>query len=264
MKKSRIIVIGVIFIVVLTISWYFIDRFSYSKELPFYPVKVSNNTILTIGVIGDSWVAGRKLDSVLHFELLEKGFENKVLSSGSPGAKSKLIYQNLFKGDGEERSSKFIIEENPDYCIVLAGVNDAASQMGSHFYSYHMILIIKMLLHYGIKPVIITCPEFGIKETNEDQNVFSKYRNTLSAYFNNHGEIYNIKTYRKTLFDKLEAEKLGDSVIVVDFDKVCSDYHKCPGYYANTAHLNNTGNVKLGQVIISELTKDLSLVDNRQ
>ncbi|MCO5234792.1 MAG: SGNH/GDSL hydrolase family protein [Chitinophagaceae bacterium] len=263
MKKNRIIGIGMIAIAVLTLSWYFTNRFSYSKELPFYSVEAGNHDTLTIGVIGDSWVAGGKLDSILHFELLEKGFENKVLSSGSPGAKSRLIYQNIFKEDGEDRSSKFIVEKDPDYCIVLAGVNDAASQMGSRFYSYHMILIIRTLLHYGIKPVIVTCPEFGVRETIEDMNVFSKYRNIVSAYFNNHGEIYNIQDYRRMLSDELDAENLKDSIILVDFDKVCSDYHKCPDYYANTAHLNKTGSIKLGRVIINELAKELSPAEIR-
>ena len=62
---TRIIGIGVITIIVLTFSWYLIDRFSYSKELPFYSITVDNDTTLTIGIIGDSWVAGNKLDLYL-------------------------------------------------------------------------------------------------------------------------------------------------------------------------------------------------------
>lgn len=109
-KKIRIIGIGVITIIVLTFSWYLIDRFSYSKELPFYSITVDNDTTLTIGIIGDSWVAGDKLDSLLFNGLFEKGFENKIISSGHPGAKSKLIYQNLFEDKENEHSSKSLIE----------------------------------------------------------------------------------------------------------------------------------------------------------
>ena len=257
-KKIRIIGIGLITIIILTFSWYLIDRFSYSKELPFYSVTVDNDTTLTIGIIGDSWVAGGKLDSLLHNGLLEKGFKNKILSSGHPGAKSKLIYQNLFEGKGNEHSSKFLIENRPDYCIVIAGVNDAASQIGGHFYSHHMCLIIKTLLHYKIKPIIVSCPEFGIKESIDNMNVLSKNRNIISAYFNNDGEIDNIKTYRKNLAEELDFENLKDSVILIDFDNVCRDYNKCSELYANPSHLNRKGNEKLVQVIIDELIKEIT------
>lgn len=257
-RKIRIISLGIITIIVLTFSWYLIDRFSYSKELPFYSITVDNDTTLTIGIIGDSWVAGGKLDSLLHNRLLENGFENKIISSGHPGAKSKLIYQNLFEDKENEHSSKSLIENRPDYCIVIAGVNDAASQIGGHFYAYHMNLIIKTLLHYKIKPIIVTCPEFGIKETIDNMNVLSKNRNVISAYFNNDGEIDNIKTYRKILTAELDSENLKDSVILIDFDNVCHDYNKCSELYANPSHLNKKGNEKLVQIIINELIKEIT------
>jgi len=256
-KKIRIIGIGVITIIVLTFSWYLIDRFSYSKELPFYSITVDNDTTLT-GIIGDSWVAGDKLDSLLFNGLFEKGFESKIISSGHPGANSKLIYQNLFEDKENENSSKSLIENRPDYCIVIAGVNDAASQIGGNFYAYHMILIVKTLLHYRIKPIIVTCPEFGIKETIDNMNVLSKYMNVISAYFNNDGEIDNIKTYRKILTAELDSENLKDSVILIDFDNVCHDYNKCSELYANPSHLNKKGNEKLVQVIINELIKEIT------
>jgi hypothetical protein len=257
-EKIRIIGIGVITIILLTFSWYLIDRFSYSTELPFYSETVDNDTTLTIGIIGDSWVAGGKLDSILNNELLERGFKNKILSSGHPGAKSKLIYQNLFEENGNEHSSKIIVENRPDYCIVIAGVNDAGSQIGGHFYSYHMIQIIKTLLHYKVKPIIVSCPEFGIKESIGNMNVLSKNRNVISAYFNNNGEIDNIKTYRKILAEDLVSENLKDSVILIDFDNVCPEYNKCLEYYANPSHLSVKGNEKFVQVIIDELIKELA------
>jgi len=254
MTKNRIIGIGVMMIFVLTFTWYLIDRFSYSKELLFYSIPVDKDATLTIGIIGDSWVWGGKLDSLLHNGLLEKGFKNKIISSGNPGAKSKLINQNLFDENGNDYSSKFVIENNPDYCIVIAGVNDAASQIGGHFYSYHMSLIIKTLLHYKIKPIIVSCPEFGIKETIDKMNFLSKNRNIISAYFNNKGEIDNIKTYRKILADELDSENLKDSIILIDFDNVCRDYNQCLDLYSNSSHMSKNGNKILCQLIINELS----------
>jgi len=257
-KKIRIIGIGLITIIILTFSWYLIDRFSYSKELPFNSVTVDNDRTLTIGIIGDSWVAGAKLDSLLHNGLLEKGFKNKILSSGHPGAKSKLIYQNLFEGKANEHSSKFIIENRPDFCIVIAGVNDAAGQVGANFYSHHMLLIINTLLHYKIKPIIVSLPEFGIIEATNEMGFIKSERNKIYAKFTNSGEIDNIKTYRKTLDNELESEKLKDSIIQIDFDNVCADYSKCIEFYSGTSHLSKKGNEKLSQIITVELIRNIN------
>jgi hypothetical protein len=257
-NKFRGIGIGIITIIILSFSWYLIERFSYSKELPFYSVASDNEKTLTIGIIGDSWVSGGKLDSLLQNGLLVKGYKNKILSSGQPGAKSNIIYQNLFEAKENLHSSKFIIENRPDYCIIIAGVNDAASQIGGKFYSYHMSLIIKTLLHYKIKPIIVSCPEFGINESINQMNVLSKRRNIISAYFNNNGEIDNIKTYRKILAEELYSENLIDSVILIEFGNVCSDYNKCPELYINPSHLSKKGNKILCQVITNKLIAEIN------
>ena len=258
MKKLRIIGLGVITIIVLTFSWYLIDRFSYSSARPFYSVKMDNDSALTIGIIGDSWVADEKLDLLLHNRLLEKGFENRILSSGHPGAKSKLIYQNLFKESTNEHSSKFIVESKPDYCIVIAGVNDAIGQVGANFYSHHMLLIINTLLHYKIKPVIVELPEFGIIETTNEMGFIKGERNKIYARFTNSGEIDNIKTYRKAFVKELETENLKDSIILIAYDNVCEDYSKCLKLYLGTSHLSQEGNEKLVQIVTNELIKTIS------
>lgn len=263
MRKIRLIGISLILILVLSFSWYIINRYSYSKELTYYSVKTDTDTLLTIGIIGDSWVAEERLDSTLHIYLLENDIKCKILSSGHPGAKSKLIYQNLFKDSSEENSSKFIIENNPDYCIVIAGVNDAAGQIGGHFYSYHLKKIVKTLLHYKSKPIIVSLPEFGINETIDNMDVFSKNRSIISAYFNNNGEIDNIRTYRKLFNNELKSENQEDSIILIDFDKACADYHECPDFYANPSHLSVKGDEILCQIITNELINYINTQSKR-
>lgn len=262
MKKIRIIGFVVITIIVLAISWYLIDRFSYSKQLSYYSVNIEKDTLLTIGIIGDSWVSGGRFDLILHKGLLDKGFRNKIVSSGDIGAKSKLIYQNLFKENSEPGSSKFVIENKPDYCIVIAGVNDAAGQVGKSFYSTHMCMIINALLHYKIKPIVIELPEFGILETINQMGLMKKERNKLYARFTNSGELDNILTYRKDFVQELESRNLRDSVILIDFDNVCSDYSKCPELYANSLHLSSKGNEIFCQLIINELIKSINTRKN--
>ena len=256
-NKFKAVFSGSLIILVIVSSLYVIEKFSCSKELHFYSISVPEDTTLTIGIIGDSWVAGKKLDSILHYELLGRGYGNKVLSSGQAGAKSKLVYQNLFEEENGN-SSKYIIENRPDYCILIAGVNDATVHVGRRYYSHHIILIIKTLLHYNIKPVVVSCPEFGIKETIENMKFLKRNRIIITSYFNNKGEIDNIKAYRNSLNELLESEYLRDSIMLIDFDNVCIDYINCQELYANPSHLNSKGVEKLVRLVVDELVKELS------
>ncbi|MEO9209930.1 MAG: SGNH/GDSL hydrolase family protein [Ginsengibacter sp.] len=212
---------------------------------------------MTIAIIGDSWATSNKLDNFLHDELLKNGFENKIISKGQSGAKTRLIYQNLFKDDHSKNSCKFIIENNPDYCILLGGTNDAIGQMGSLYYSFHLIKIIKFLLHFDIKPVVLTLPKIGVRETNNTMNILQRYRNHLSAYFNNGNQIENIDSYRKRLIERLRMEQLEDKILLVDFDKGCEKYEKSSDLYKSPIHLSDKGNKKLAEFIAGELSKKL-------
>lgn len=255
MKKFRFIGIGIVTIFVLIFAWYLIDRFSYSNELPYYAIKVEKDSVLTIGIIGDSWVAGKNLDSIIHYTLLAVNINNKVLSSGQNGAKSKLIYQNLFKEESNPTSSKFIIENRPDYCIVIAGINDAAGQIGKNFYTHHMIMIINTLLHYKIKPIVIGLPEFGIIEVTNQMGFIKKERNKIYAYFTNAGELDNINTYREDFEKTIVMEKLRDSIIYVGINDFRYDYKECLKLFANPSHLSKVGLIKLGNEIVNEIVE---------
>ena len=226
--------------------------------LPFYSVPVDNETLLTIGIIGDSWASGQKLDSIIHNGLLDKGIDNKILSSGHPGATSRLIYQNLFKENKEDHSSKFIIQNNPDYCIVIAGVNDAVQQVGPKYYSHHIEMILKTLIHYQIKPILVELPEFGIIEATGERSFIEKVKYKIYAKFTNSGEIDNIKRYRKYVDRILNTDNIRDSIIFIDFDLICNDFNKHKELYANPSHLSKRGNEKLGHLIVDELLKELT------
>lgn len=259
LKKIKITVIALITIFTLTLSYYLIDRFSYAKEIQFYPIGINNDTTLTVGIIGDSWVAGKKLDAFLRDEFKAKGVSSMIISSGHSGAKSKLIYQNIFKDSTDEYSSKFVITSHPDYCIVIAGVNDAHGQVGAKFYSHHLSMIINTLLLYNIKPVIVELPEFGIIKAINDMNWINKTRYKIFSSFNNNGEIDNIETYRKDLNYLLKAQNLNDKIIFIDFDKVCSNYEQCKDIFKNDGvHLNERGNKLLSQTIVNELLKGIT------
>lgn len=261
-QKRKILkrtIAGVLLFLAIVSSWYLIDRFSYAKELPYYPISTVKDSVLTIAIIGDSWVEKEKLEFIISDSLAAVNINSKVHSSGESDARTKAIYQNLFKQENERNSSRFIIERRPDYCVLIAGVNDASGQLGPGYYSYHVKQIIKTLLHYKIKPVIVSLPEFGVEEIPENMNsvkgLLWKLRNKTFALFNNKGNIDNIKAYRKSLVDRLKPDNLQDSIVMIDFDKVCTNYHQCASLYADRGHLSKSGKLKLCQLITDELIK---------
>lgn len=256
MKRVFAAVCAVCLACLVIVSCYFIERFSYSKEYAYFDTReIVLDSMLTVGVIGDSWTSHKALDSILVRSFEGKGISLRVVSSGHPGARTKKIYQNLFEGENIY-SSRFVIEEHPDYCVVVAGVNDAASQIGAENYAYHMIRIIKTLLHYCIRPVIVTLPEFGIIEYTNGRPFFTRVRNKLSAWFDN-TEIDNIAAYRSTFYENLASEGLTDSVLIVDFDNICEDYGRHINLYRNTSHLSQEGNQRLVDEISRVIMDDI-------
>ena len=254
-RKHRIVGFGLITtaVVFVLVAWHLYDRFSYSKVLPCYSISAEKDSVLTVGIIGDSWVEGGKLDSVIHHILLANKINNRIFSSGQAGARSKFTYRNLFKENSIPYSSKFIIENNPDYCIVVTGTGDAVSQVGKNNYSYHMILIIRTLLYYNIKPVIVELPEFGIIEFTKKLNFISRVRAKIYAIMTNSGEVNNIQTYRNHFKKMILNQELSKSILYINFNEICLDYIECRELYSDSSHLSETGNNKLGKTIVNKI-----------
>ncbi len=245
-------------IVMTVISYYLINRFSYSKEQPYYPIASQDSLSLKVGIIGDSWVAGGILDSLLHKDLNEMGIRNNVLSSGQVGAKSKLVYKNMFKDSTNINSSKNVLVEHPEYCVIIAGVNDSQGQVGATFYSYHMAIVIQTLLYYNIKPVILELPKFDIVKATENMGFLKKMRNVLFSKFNNHGEINNIAAYRESLHNELQKREISEKILFINFDSLyCFDDKKNEIFSRDGIHLNREGRKLLCHVISNLIKQDL-------
>ncbi|MBB4808074.1 lysophospholipase L1-like esterase [Chryseobacterium defluvii] len=251
MKKKIFIVL--IIILGLVGFKYFYDKYSYVDQKEYFSIGFSKKENLKIGIIGDSWVVRQRLDSLLEQKLLDRKIVAEVFASGNPGAKTKLIYENLFKEGNEDFSSKSIIERQPDYCIIIAGVNDAAMDLGPDFYSHHMMLIIKTLLHYNIKPVVVSLPEFGIEENFQKKNIISKLSNKTADVFLNGGEEFTINDYRAALLKDLYDNKLDNKIILLNFDTVCRDYSNNKNLYSDPLHLNKEGYQKFSEFLAENL-----------
>lgn len=249
---KKIFIVLIILLVFLGVK-YFYDKYSHDDQKEYFSISPSKKGNLKMGIIGDSWVVRQRLDSLLNQKLLDRGISAEVFASGSPGAKTKLIYENLFKEENEDLSSKKIIERQPNYCIVIAGVNDAAMNVGPNFYSHHMMLIIKMLLHYDIKPVVVSLPEFGIEENFQKKNIISKLSNKTADMFLNEGEEFVINDYKAALLKDLHDNKLDKKIILLNFDAVCSDYNNNKNLYSDPLHLSKQGYQKFSEFLAENL-----------
>ncbi|MDP9959104.1 SGNH/GDSL hydrolase family protein [Chryseobacterium lathyri] len=247
MKKK--LLVSIILLTGVVSFIYFWNKYAYAGEENYFSSNTKPENGMQIGIIGDSWVVRQNLDSLLQKKLLDKGLHSEIYSSGNPGAKTKKIYENLFKDDNEEFSSKKVIERKPDYCIIIAGVNDAATYMGPEFYTYHMVKIIKTLLHYNIRPVVVSLPEFGAEENFKNKNIASSLSNRSAELVLNGGDHFKISDYRNALQKELKHGGLDEKVIILNFDEVSSDYDKDRSLYADPLHLNKQGYQKFSEFL---------------
>lgn len=225
------------------------DRYfeSHADIQPRYVVEDWGANV-KIGIIGDSWVAGQKIDQAVQDALAASGISATVISSGHPGAKSRQIYQDMIAKEVTPFSSNHILmDEDLDYLVVVAGVNDTAGHIGSDFYAHHMLCIIKAIQARGIYPIIVEVPEYGIEDTTEIGILSYMKRSVYQIFFDGMQQDV-IDRYRQSLRQRLASEKI-ENVFIISFSSVVDDYSKHIGLYANPSHLNDEGYQKLGHAI---------------
>ena len=66
----------------------------------------------------------------------------------------------MFEEDG--LGTKSLFASGADFCVVFAGINDAAANLGKKQYVYHMKLIIDFLLKNSVRPILIEIPNVNI------------------------------------------------------------------------------------------------------
>lgn len=260
--KSRFLKYTFLFfsVVILTLFAIVVAYIRNERSFDRY-VKVPSRTLaqdkqFKVGIVGDSWVAGGKLDQFVQNELSANGIDAVVISSGHPKAKSRQVYRNLFLPPEEPYSSNFILmDDEIDYLVIVAGVNDTAGHIGSDFYSYHILAIVKAALSRSIIPVIISVPEYGIEEV-PGTSVCSWGKRSLFRLLYDRGKVNVIDDYRRQLHSVIEACPDKNKIVVLNFDSVATDYSVQKDLYANPSHLNAKGNEKLGGLIAHGIIKD--------
>jgi lysophospholipase L1-like esterase len=213
------------------------------------PVPITERAV-RIAIVGDSWAAGRKMDELVRAELGRLGWTVEVVSFGQPGARSQLIYHNLFEPRSEENSSHDVLFGAPVHAaIVIAGVNDSSGYIGADHYAHHTTLIAKALHQRGILPLILELPEYGIEHATSSDPLGVVRRRLMRWVF--HGDQFNvIDHYRQTLDAELRRSFRANEYHVIDFDPVTSDFHASPELFEPDAlHLSAEGRRRLAHQI---------------
>lgn len=168
-----------------------------------------------VAVIGDSWVAGGKLDSGLHHGFSNAGIKARVKTTGHPGARSKLIYENF------ESFSKWIDAEysNPPVTYVIeGGINDALAYVGKDFYAKHVRLAVEAALQCSERAVVLNIPRFDRRL--DQRPVFTQVRWKIYRTLSGDNPDDNAKDYNDALAAELAPLVQSGKVKIIDMRSI--------------------------------------------
>lgn len=267
-KNMRRVLIGSFFsILMVLLSFHYYQYrwrhlWIFENERKTYPIIYHADDTLRIAMIGDSW-AGIHSDCIMDSFLQVKlnnltGLPVKMTSKGKGGEKSRGIYQLLFE-ENDENGTRAIITSGINYCIVSAGINDAAANLGPRLYCYHMRLILNFLLSNNIRPILIEIPDVNIWKVYGGKplkDLASDYIRSLMS----HCKMYQIKEYRDSLYTMLINENYMDSVIYIQLNEWNGNGTNINKklFLNDQVHLNNKGYKLLDSCIAVAIAADLS------
>ena len=251
--------LGILIIGLLSIGsvFFYIERNRSFDALP----KLSQRSTpknwassVKIGIIGDSWVAGEKMDQAIRNAMLTFGIPSQVISSGHPGANSRQVFRDLLVEGSEPYSShNLLMDENLDYLVVVTGVNDTAGHKGKYFYAHHILQIIKVAQLRGVYPVVVEVPEYGIIDATENSFILAAKHTIYRLLFDGTKKDV-ISDYREALRSFVPSS-IKNEMTLVSFAPFIQNYSEKKNLYANPSHLNKEGWQQLGAYLAQEIAK---------
>lgn len=233
-----------------------------------YEVKHHQDDTLRVIMIGDSWVYFHETlrrDSTFENELKRvlQSKKVKVTAKGKAGATSGEIYQRMSAERTWEMDydlnycAQSVIETGADYCVVSAGINDARQRRGKVYYVGCYLRIIRLLLSYGIRPVVMEIPDVDIDEAFDGNTFYYRLKARICMGILK-TELFGVEDYRRTLKDSLISTHLMDSVVYIsaaswnpggwqDKRNIYTDDH---------FHLNLPGYAILDSTFAAEIVRD--------
>lgn len=265
----------------LVVAWQWAsDRYrtalAVGPEHPAYqiPPKHEDDT-LRVAVIGDSWAEYHTtLECDTIFRRMAKRLTNKPVkcfSNGHSGKMSKEIYNDMFADRTVEHAwernycTQPLIEQHPDYCIVMAGINDLRLYKPTEFYTGNYRLIVNLLLKNGIRPVVMEMPDVDFKGALENRSFVDQLAFRMLSWITK-VDYRSAPAYRKAMRDMLDETRLKDSVLFIPVD------HWNPGgafsrpeiYLDDLFHLNLDGYHVIDSCMATDIINDYMKRENRK
>ena len=264
MKRVLNIAVSLSLAIIIVILYYYYrwkPLWSLEKPKAVYHVAHHQDDTLRIAMIGDSWVGMRTdtQNNLLQAKLSEKiNRPVMVKTKGKGGEKSRGIYHLMFTYEGF--GTKPLIEECPDYCVVIAGINDAAANFGWKYHVYYMNLIINLLLGNGIRPILIEIPNVNIWSVYRKKPIKDLTMDYMRSLMTGCG-MYHYSEYREALLLMLKDDNIIDSVLYVPMRKWNGDGVNLNRllFMDDQIHLNKQGYMKMDSCIIMTIQKDLKI-----
>ena len=236
-----------------------------ANHVPHYVIPDMKSDTLRVLMIGDSWAEMHSLANMDIF--LQHQLENMlcrpviVTSTGIGGEKSKRIYQNMYE-NGDFGTKKFLMS-GVDYCIISAGINDAAANLGTKQFCTNYRMILDFLLSNGIRPVILEIPDvdlWAVYGGKPKKDLFVDYLRS----FMTHSGMYNYSEYREALLEMLQKENLMCRVVYVRMSGWNGEQTTIDKslFMKDGIHLNRLGYEKLDSCIALSIETDLNKAVN--
>jgi len=256
MKRLFITILAFLFLLVIAIGYYLNPYFSPAKKIEGLSVKTHSDDTIRIAYVGDSWAEGHESVECVIDSLVCSMIDKPVLvrTAGISGLTSKNIYYALFR----DVSMRSVIEWGPNYCVVIAGINDSDRKMGKSYYKENMKLIIELLLENHIIPIILEIPSYDIRFSYKRRERMIKLQ-YLASMLMTWSKMDCIHDYRDSYIELIKEQEWNDKVITIYSDDWNPDgYLDTRGLYdGGLMHLNSKGYLVLDSCISQKIIQHI-------
>ena len=240
MKWYIIVLLFVIIILFCGVGLYIKPYYSSAKKLHGLKVKSHRDDTVRIAYIGDSWAEGHKNVNCDIDSIVSSIIKRPVLvrTAGVSGLTTKNIYYGLYRNE----SMRDVIEWGPDFCFVVAGINDSDRKMGRRYYKDNMELIIETLLKYKIVPIVLEIPTYDIHFSYKRRSRWVKLQ-YLTSMIITWSKMDCINDYRREYTDLIYEKGWEKKVITISSNDWNPDGYKDQRglYDEGLMHLNEKG-----------------------